>query len=137
MCGHRHRYDSKIGIRHIKYKIEDPSIQTQPQEPTITVQDQNATVYIQDDITIDQNVEPDQLVPEQTQISQERIKGNKLSRFIHGYAESYRIGVEKFGIWWKIFQLSIWGLALIFLITAALIFIIYLPKIEMIYWELV
>ena len=136
-CGHNHRYDSKIGIRHIKYKMEDPTIQIQPEEPTITVQDQNATGYVQNDISIDQTVEQDQLLQEQPQISQERIKRNKLSEFIHGYARSYRNGVEKFGIWWKIFQLSIWSLALIFLITAAIIFIIYLPKIEMIYWELV
>ncbi|MBD3172529.1 hypothetical protein GF326_08660 [Candidatus Bathyarchaeota archaeon] len=53
-----------------------------------------------------------------------------------GYIESYKKGTEKFGIWWKIFHLSIWGFVLIFIVTAVIIFVVYLPKIEMIYWEL-
>ena len=55
---------------------------------------------------------------------------------IQGYRASYRIGVEKFGIWWTIFQLSIWGFVLIFILTAVIIMVVYLPKIEMIYWDL-
>ncbi len=55
---------------------------------------------------------------------------------IIGYRESYRKGVEKFGIWWTVFQISIWGFVLIFLLTAIIIFVIYLPKIEMINWKL-
>jgi hypothetical protein len=55
---------------------------------------------------------------------------------IRGYIESYRKGVEKFGIWWTIFQLSIWGFVLIFILTAVIIVVVYLPKIEMIYWDL-
>jgi hypothetical protein len=55
---------------------------------------------------------------------------------IRGYRESYRIGVEKFGVWWKIFQLSIWSFVLIFILTAVIILVVYLPKIEMIYWQL-
>jgi len=55
---------------------------------------------------------------------------------IQGYRESYRKGVEKFGIWWTVFQLSIWGFVLIFILTALIIMVVYLPKIEMIYWDL-
>jgi len=59
-----------------------------------------------------------------------------LKESIIGYKESYRRGVEKFGIWWKIFNISIWCFILIFIFTAVIIFVIYLPKVEMIYWEL-
>ena len=55
----------------------------------------------------------------------------KLKRFIHGYHKSYINGVEKFGVWWTVFQLSLWSFALIFLLTAVLVFVVYLPKAEM------
>lgn len=55
---------------------------------------------------------------------------------INGYRKSYKVGVEKFGVWWKVFQISIWAFVLIFIITAVIIFVVYVPKIEMIYWEL-
>jgi hypothetical protein len=55
---------------------------------------------------------------------------------IIGYRDSYRKGVEKFGIWWTVFQVSIWGFILIFILTAVIIFVFYLPKIEMINWKL-
>ncbi len=54
-----------------------------------------------------------------------------LRNAILNYRESYRNGVAKFGVWWKIFQLSMWSLVLIFFITAALILIFYIPKLEM------
>ena len=60
----------------------------------------------------------------------------KLKRFIRGYRDSYMNGVEKFGVWWTVFQLSLWSLALIFLLTAVLVFVVYLPKAEMLYWDL-
>ena len=44
--------------------------------------------------------------------------------------------MEKFGILWTIFQLSILGFVLIFILTAVIIMVVYLPKIEMIYWDL-
>ena len=55
---------------------------------------------------------------------------------VKGYRESYRKGVEKFGVWWTIFQLSIWGFILILVIAAVIIFVVYLPKIDMLHWEL-
>ena len=60
----------------------------------------------------------------------------KLKRFIHGYRESYTNGVEKFGVWWTVFQLSLWSFAFIFLFTAVLVFVVYLPKAEMLGWNL-
>ena len=59
----------------------------------------------------------------------------KLKRFIHGYRESYTNGVEKFGVWWTVFQLSLWSFAVIFLLTAVLVFVVYLPKAEMLGWN--
>ena len=54
-----------------------------------------------------------------------------LRNAILAYQESYRKGVEKFGVWWKVFHFSMWGFVLIFFITAALILIFYVPKMEM------
>lgn len=50
---------------------------------------------------------------------------------ILAYQDSYKKGVEKFGVWWKVFHYSMWGFVLIFFITAALILIFYVPKMEM------
>ena len=50
---------------------------------------------------------------------------NRLSKVIHEYRRSYKRGVMKFGIWWKILQLSIWGMVLIFLVTATIIFVFF------------
>ena len=66
----------------------------------------------------------------------ERPSSNRIVRFIRDYQISYQKGVEKFGIWWKVFQLSIWGIILIFIIIASIIFVVYLPKIDMINWIL-
>jgi hypothetical protein len=61
---------------------------------------------------------------------------NMVTRFISGYLASYRNGVKRYGVWWKIFQLSIWSIALILVTTACIIFVFYLPKIEMIKWTI-
>ena len=53
-----------------------------------------------------------------------------LRNAILNYQESNRKGVEKFGVWWTVFQLSMWGFVAIFLVTAAIILIFYLPKVE-------
>ena len=62
--------------------------------------------------------------------------GNRFSKFIKDYIKSYKIGVERFGVWWKVFQLSIWSIILIFIVLASIIFIVFLPKIDMINWIL-
>lgn len=51
---------------------------------------------------------------------------------IRAYENSYREGVEKFGIWWKVFQWSMWIFILIFIGTAVVAFVFFLPKIEMV-----
>ena len=66
----------------------------------------------------------------------EKAHSNRIVRFIRDYQRSYQKGVERFGIWWKVFQLSIWGIVLIFLAIAGIILIVYLPKIDMINWTL-
>lgn len=37
----------------------------------------------------------------------EKVPSNRIVRFIRDYQRSYQKGVEKFGIWWKVFQLSV------------------------------
>ncbi len=51
---------------------------------------------------------------------------------ILAYERSYREGVEKYGVWWKVFQWSMWLFVLIFIGTAVVAFVFFLPKIEMI-----
>ena len=48
------------------------------------------------------------------------------------YERSYNQGVEKYGVWWKVFQLSMWLFILVFLGTAVIAFVYFLPKMEMI-----
>jgi hypothetical protein len=51
---------------------------------------------------------------------------------ILAYEKSYREGVEKYGVWWKVFQWSMWLFVLIFIGTAVVAFVFFLPQIEMI-----
>ena len=44
------------------------------------------------------------------------------------YERSYSQGVEKFGVWWKVFQWSMWLFILTFVSMALIAFIIYLPQ---------
>lgn len=55
----------------------------------------------------------------------------KLRNSILAYQDSYHKGVEKFGVWWKVFHFSMWGFVLIFFVTAALVLIFYVPRMEM------
>ncbi len=66
----------------------------------------------------------------------ESVPSNRVVRFIRDYQRSYQKGVERFGIWWKVFQISIWGIILIFFAIASIILVVYLPKIDMINWIL-
>ena len=54
-----------------------------------------------------------------------------LRRAIIDYQESYHKGVEKFGVWWTVFHLSMWSFVAIFIMAAILILVVYMPKIEM------
>lgn len=51
---------------------------------------------------------------------------------ILAYERSYKAGVEKYGVWWKVFQWSMWLFILVFIGTAVIAFVFFLPKLEMI-----
>ena len=111
-CDHYHRYTSKIGVKHLQYKTSAPTISKN-------------TLLIHDN---------DHPIQEQEHIIPEKIKGNSKNKkgLIQGYRDSYRNGVEKYGLWWTIFNLSMWSFVLIFLLTAGIIFVVYLPMIRLI-----
>ncbi len=50
----------------------------------------------------------------------------QVRKFYDEYIEHYRKGVERFGIWWTIFTASILGFALIFIVFALLLVILFL-----------
>ncbi len=56
---------------------------------------------------------------------------DNLRKAILSYQKSYRVGVEKFGVWWKVFHISMWAFVLVFFATAAFILIFYVPRLEM------
>jgi hypothetical protein len=114
-CGYSHRYTSKIGVRHLQYIASAP----------VSIN----SLLIQD---------TDHPIPEQEHNIPKKIKETSKNKkgLIHWYRESYSNGVEKYGIWWTIFHLSMWSFVLIFLLTAGILFVVYLPMIGMIYWEL-
>ena len=56
---------------------------------------------------------------------------SSLKQTIIDYQESYHKGVQKFGVWWTVFHLSMWAFVAIFFIAAILILVVYLPKAEM------
>ena len=114
-CGYSHRYTSKIGVRHLPYNASAP----------VSIN----SLLIQD---------TDHPIPEQEHNILKKIKvtSKKKKCLINWYRETYWNGVEKSGIWWKIFHLSMWSFVLIFLLTAGILFVVYLPMIGMIYWEL-
>ena len=48
------------------------------------------------------------------------------------YEKSYTQGVKKYGVWWKVFQLSMWLFITVFIGTAVIAFVFFLPRIQMI-----
>ena len=109
-CGYNHRYTSKIGVKHLPYK-------------------RNAPITSINSLLIHDNDYP---IPEQEHNIPEKFKGTSKNNkgLIQGYRQSYRNGVEKYGKWWTIFNLSMWSLVLIFLLTAGIIFMVYLPMLR-------
>ena len=115
-CGHNHRFTSKIGKKHLSYKKSSHYTFIKP-------------------VKIQEKVQPNETEHITPLITKE--KSNRLSGVIQDYRQSYRTGVEKFGFWWTIFQLSLWSLTLTFILTAVIIFVFYLPKVEMLNWDFV
>ena len=56
---------------------------------------------------------------------------SSIKQAIVDYQESYHKGLEKFGIWWTVFHLSMWAFIAIFFVTSIMILVVYLPKVEM------
>jgi ABC-type multidrug transport system permease subunit len=56
---------------------------------------------------------------------------SSMRQAIQDYQESYHKGVEKFGVWWTVFHLSMWSIIAVLFLAAILILVIYLPKAEM------
>lgn len=137
-CKHNHFYSSEIGKKHLEFKknnnetkiiTENKPVQNngkddQKQENTIKflneVEFDNNTIYNE---STDKNIKSEE-------------PSNRVAKFIRDYQKSYKKGIELYGIWWKIFQLSIWSIILVFLLTAIIIFIVFLPKIDFINWML-
>ena len=134
-CKHNHTYTSKIGEKHLQYK-EDLTEQADSRLPRVEPDDQSVSNLFddKDSILAEEDMIPDLIVDDKEYIDTR--PSNRLGRFIYDYRRSYRKGTEKFGVWWKVFQLSIWSIILIFLITAGIILVVYLPQIDMINWIL-
>jgi hypothetical protein len=139
-CRQKHYYNSSIGSLHTKYITASTQIIRRISKPTST---KNLKKTLKSNIkktelSVSRSIQP-RKVSKSTKtdiIENNFATENKISHFINGYIESYKKGVENFGVWWTIFQVSIWSFALIFFLLAAIILVVYLPKIEMIYWEL-
>jgi len=52
---------------------------------------------------------------------------DKINELYSEYIENYRKGYERFGYWWKVLNVSILSIALIFILFALILFIFYLP----------
>jgi len=110
-CGYRHRYSSKIGIKHLQHKIGAPNSSSNILD--------NENFY--------------HLYKEKDTIVLDRIEkrySKKRQNFIQRYRQNYKNGVEKYGKWWIVFQLSMWSFVMIFLLTAGIIFFLYLPQVK-------
>ena len=59
-----------------------------------------------------------------------RIRGlpRAIKKAVLDYERSYQKGVEKYGLWWKVFNWSMWLFILTFVSTAVIAFIIFLPQ---------
>ena len=51
----------------------------------------------------------------------------KFWKIIDEYIENYRKGVEKYGLYWKIFYVSMIAFTLVFVVFAVFLAIYYLP----------
>jgi len=139
-CRQKHYYNSNIGSLHTKYITAPTKIIRRISKPT-SAKNLKKTLKSnikKTEISVNRSLHP-RRVSKQTKtdmIEKNYATKNKISNFINSYVESYKKGVENFGVWWTIFQISIWSFALIFFLLATIILVVYLPKIEMIYWEL-
>ena len=129
-CQHNHLYSSKIGKNHLKFKKNS--------QKSIKKQEQNELYItdVQNQASVGNILKNEELDKSNINYKDKRDKrsSNRVIRFISDYQRSYRKGIEMYGVWWKVFQLSIWSIICIFLLTASIIFIVFLPKIDFINW---
>ena len=129
-CQHNHLYSSKIGKNHLKFKKNS--------QKSIKKQEQNELYItdVQNQASVGNILKNEELDKSNINYKDKRDKrsSNRVIRFIRDYQKSYRKGIEMYGVWWKVFQLSIWSIICIFLLTASIIFIVFLPKIDFINW---
>ena len=123
-CQRNHQSSSKIGKEHLRYK-KIRIKRTKPRQNVKEVQSQNA-------IQLQSLVEETESVSDAFAVEGKEPRSNFIVNLIRDYQNSYRKGVESYGVWWKVFQLSIWSIILTFLLTASIIFIVFLPKIDFI-----
>ena len=126
-CEHNHYYSSKIGKKHLKYKSTH--------EQTIK-HIQNNEKDAQNHVNVRELISEAELENSFNKVEIMKGSDNRVLCFIRDYQRSYRKGAEMYGVWWKVFQLSIWSIIMIFLLTASMIFIVFLPKIDLINWIL-
>jgi len=55
---------------------------------------------------------------------------SNIKKSIIAYQQNYSSGIKKYGVWWKIFNWSMWVFVLVFLATATIIFVYYLPLMQ-------
>ena len=130
-CQHNHFFSSEIGKKHLDYRENNQILNIKQVQKTVkkSNQDKISADKILGKVELEKKVIKDEEVKEQG-------SANRVIRFIRDYQRSYRKGVESYGVWWKVFQLSIWSIIMIFLLTASVIFIIFLPKVDFINWIL-
>ena len=137
-CKHNHFITSKIGENHLKHKTNN--YESLIKQEIKKVQKSEKKVIVQ----VSANKSPKKVELENNAINKsinetntkENESSNLIVRYMKDYQKSYRKGIENYGVWWKIFQLSIWAIVLILLLTASIIFIVFLPKIDLINWIL-
>ena len=133
-CQRNHKHSSKIGKEHLKYK--KIIIKRIKPQHNINKIERNQT-KVQKQNVFNEILKPSSDDKEENKLKnlvevERESRSNPVANLVRGYKKSYRKGYEKYGVWWKVFQLSIWSIVLTLLLTASIIFIVFLPKIDFI-----
>ena len=135
-CQHNHKTSSKIGKEHLMHK-KIIIKRIKPDQNIFRLQEKQS--YIQKQ-KISNEVKTTDLVKETfiENLSEDKTepRSNVLAKQIRDYQKSYQKGTDSYGVWWKIFQISVWSIIMIFILVASITFIVFLPKIEFINWVL-
>ena len=129
-CQRNHKSSSKIGKEHLKYK--KIIIKRIKPHQNISKIKENQTKFQKQNTFNETQSHSDKEDLNNIVKDENELRSNPVATFVRGYQKSYRKGYDKYGVWWKIFQLSIWNIVLTLLLTASIIFIVFLPKIDFI-----